>query len=65
MKILETVYLCSGGKGSPTQLTPTEFWRRKHEVIPELDGVESQLRAEFTELSDFNEISDEKFIELL
>jgi len=63
MLVMETVYLC--GDGRPAQLTPNNYWRRNTNCIPGLDGMESQLRAEFTGYSDFNKLVDEKFVEIL
>ena len=47
----------------PIQLTPNGYFRYYKEPYNR-NGIDAQIRAEFTNLTNFNDIKDEKYIEL-
>lgn len=61
--IRETYYLKNDCGMYPIRLTPDEFFRYNKQPYNR-NGIDSQIRAEFTNLTNFNDIKDEKYIEL-
>ncbi len=60
---VETYYLINDGGMYPTRLTPDGYFRYYKEPYNR-NGIDAQIKAEFTNLTNFNDIKNEKYIEL-